>query len=671
MRFTVDEGFEPKRRRGTALLLSTIIIVSSIAILYAAPQTYTDPDLTVRVAIIDSGINLNQELETRVVAAKSFVNTSYGYPGNDNSTLDSSPGGVPHGTYVATIIASEDPDAAIVNAKVVGSNDIATPRGITEAIRWAVSEENCSVINLSLGVSSVYNDSIRTALEWAFAQGVSIVAAAGNNGQDGITGSSVESPAMYPEVIAVAAVDDSSVPFSFSGTGPLRDRIMKPDISARGYYQDNGHTVLGTSFAAPVVTAGVSRIIAHCLTNGWSWTPGMVKAAVMIGALDLPFESWQVGAGLFDLETSLLYIDFSHKEDGLPLIIAMTPTTSPFSFERYFINHTSRIHVSIFASRNDTFSVNYIGLDARWLSGPSSVFVNQTAEFFIDLRVESSENEKNLEASISISSSGYLQLKLELEFDAIVAIRDVAFDISHTAWAIDSIYGQFRQLYRILTKIGIAVDEIRTPSDLTLDTLSRYDAVFVLDPCAWAYEVNGFAYETIGLYSYTQQHLDAYSDYFDSGGNLFLVGMSNSSLDHSAANELFAQFNLTLNQDDIPSITIIVNGVSSTELITEMIEHPITDRVDKFDFNGCSLNYSGSGYEIAWKDVVWQDHNGTYHSEKRAVLVGLENANGGRLIASGSNFFLDNWALNNLYRSDQDLRFVLQSAYWLLHILET
>ena len=670
LKLTVDESFEPKRRRGTVLLLFTIIVVGSIAGLYAAPQTYTVPDLAVRIAIIDSGININEELETRVVSEKSFVNTSYGYIETDNSTTDSSPGGVTHGTYIATIIASEAPDAALVNAKVVASSDVATHTAIVEAIRWAVLEESCSVISLSLGISPIYNDSIGRAVHWAFNRGVSIVAAAGNNGQDGVTGSSVDSPAMYPEVIAVGAVDETNVPYSFSATGPLRDRIMKPDISARGDYKDNGRTVLGTSFAAPIVAAGVSKIIAHCITNDWIWTPGMVKAAVMIGAFELPFEEWQVGAGLFDLETTLLYIDFAQKENGLPLIAVITPTTSPFSFERYFVNHTSKIHISIFSSSNDTFSLSYRGVAAKWLTGPSSIFVNQTSGFYVDLRVESSNTQENLETSISFTSTGYLQLKLELKFDAIVALREVAFDISHTSWAIDSSYGQFRQLYRTLTKAGIAVDELRFPDNLSLEVLSLYDGVFVLDPCAWAYAVNGFSYERIGLYSYTPQQLTAYADYFADGGNLFLVGLSNSSIDQNRANELFSQFNITLNNDQVPGITIVVNGISSTELITGMIPHPITDRVDAFDYNGCSLNFTGDPYEIAWKDVIWQDENGTYHSERRSVLVGLENGNGGHLIATGSNFFLDNWALNDLYRSDQDLRFVLQSAYWMLHVLD-
>ena len=206
--------------------------------------------------------------------------------------------------------------------------------------------------------------------------------------------------------------------------------------------------------------------------------------------------------------------------------------------------------------------------------------------------------------------------------------------------------------------------------NLSLDVLSNYDAVFVLDPCAWAFTLNGTSYDRIGLYSYTPQQLAAYADYFANGGNLFLTGLSNSHIDQYEANELYSQFNITLRDDHVPGITIIVNGVSSTELITGMAPHSITEGIDAFDYNGCSLNYSGDTYEIAWADVNLLYENGTQYSEKRTVLAGLENDNGGRLIASGSNFFLDNWALTGSYSSDQDLLFVIQSVYWLLHVLE-
>ncbi len=666
----VDEGREPAKRRGTVLLIITIFTIASLTVLYIIPPSFTEPNLEVRVAVIDSGIDIDQELESRVAASRSFANTTYGYPEDDNLTSDSNPGGVSHGTYIAKIIASEAPDAAIVNAKVVGENNFATPLAIVEAIRWAVLEENCSVINLSLGVSPISEDFIGNSIRWAFEHGVSIIAAAGNGGQDGVTGSSVESPAIYPEVIAVAAVDDLGSLYSFSARGPLRNRIMKPDIAARGYFQNNGRTVVGTSFAAPVITAGVARIIIHCLSNGWKWTPGMIKAAIMVSASKLPYEEWEVGAGLFDLEKVLLYIDNAQKANDLPLLVSINPTESPFSFERYFANHTTKIPISIFSSSNVTFSLVYRGNDNQWLRGPTSVYVNQTNMFIVDLKVISSISLTNLEASVSLYASGYPNIRFELNFDILVPYRTIAFDISHTPWAIDSSFGQFRELYRTLTDFGIAVDELRYSDNITLDVLSSYDVVFVLDPCAWSSIVNddGYSISKIGLYTYSLSELSAYESYFAQGGSLFLTALTNSSIDHYNANKLFNLFNITLNNDHIPVITITINDQISTELITKMHDHFITRTVDSFDYNGCSLNYTGDTEEIAWTDVFITLSNGTVLSVNKTVMVSLENTNGGRIVAAGSNFFLDNWALMNKYHSEQNWKIVQRATYWLLHI---
>jgi hypothetical protein len=667
----LDEDREPTRRRGTFLLLSTLIIIGSIAGVYSLPRFFSVPDLTVRVAVIDSGIDIDQELETRVISGKSFVNTTYGYTNDDNSTSDSSPGNVPHGTYVAKIIASEAPDAAIVNAKVVSEDDDATPLAIAEAIRWVVLEENCSVINLSLGLSPLLDDFVVHTIRWAFERGVSIIAAAGNGGQGGIAGSSIDSPAIYPEVIAVAAVDDTNTLYSFSSIGPLRDRVMKPEIAARGYYNDNGRTVVGTSFAAPVVTAGVTRIISHCISNSWSWTPGMIKAAIMRSATPLPYEEWEVGAGLFNLDVSLILIDIAQKRDGLPLLIAITPTESPFSFERIFVNHTTLIPVSIYTSSNVTLDLAYRGANAAWLHGPTSLYVNQSGILTLKLEVIASDSVEGVEASVTMYTSGYSTMKFEMEFDARAAHKTVAFDISHTPWSIDSSFGQFRELYHILTRFGIAVDELRYPENISLDVFSKYDAIFLLDPCAWGYIVDhdGITFLKTSIYTYSAAEIATYESYYNQGGSLLFAALSNYSINHQTVNGLFSAFNLTLNNDTIPVISISINGVESTQLVTNMIDHVVTRMIDSFDYNGCSLNFTGDAYELAWVEIMDQYANGTLYSVNKTLLVGSENSKGGRLIAAGSNFFLDNWALNNLYRSDQNFKLVLQSVYWLLHIL--
>lgn len=665
-----DVPREPKRLRGTALLVATIIILSSFIILEAVPPDYNDSELNVRVAVIDSGMNIDSSLQQRIIAQMSFINESYGYEETENSTLDSMPLNSLHGTYIAKIIARDAPNAAIINAKVVGDDNTATPVGIVQAIYWSVLVANCNIINLSLGMDIISGDIVEDAVRWAFQQGVCIVAAAGNNGQDGISGSSIDSPAAYPEAIAVAAIDDLLAPYSFSGRGPLRNRIVKPDIAASGYYVENGGTLFGTSFAAPIISAGAARIIEFCLSNKWAWTPGLVKAAIMASASKIPLEVWEVGVGKFNLENALNYINNAQKADTLPLIAAVTPSDGPFSFERWFVNQTIRLPISIFTSNEVTFTLAYRGEASQWLEGPSEVTINQTGSITLELCVVSSINLEDLSAWVSFIAPDYVNLRTSLRFDVIVPYRKIAFDISTTPWAIDSVYGQFRELAWAVQKLGISVDEIRIQNEISLQRLSQYDAVFVLDPCAWDYVLINNTITKVARYSYTPTRINSYVQYWEQGGNLFLVGLSNLSIDVTSANQLFSAFNISLNYDRVPGITIVVNGISSTLEITSMIEHPVTSFLDSFDYNGCSLNYTGDVLELAWTQVgVLDPINQTTHYENRTVLVGLEGVNDGRIVATGSNFFVDNWALNGLYHSEQNYRLSLQVLYWLLHII--
>ncbi len=114
-------------------------------------------------------------------------------------------------------------------------------------------------------------------------------------------------------------------------------------------------------------------------------------------------------------------------------------------------------------------------------------------------------------------------------------------------------------------------------------------------------------------------------------------------------------------------ITINVNGVTSTTEIVKMIDHPITESVESFDYNGCSLNHTGDVLEIAWTEVSWLDENETIQIDNRTVLAGLEGLAGGRVLATGSNFFLDNWGIRDLYLSSQNLELVLNALLWLVH----
>jgi hypothetical protein len=666
----VDDAGEPGFRRGTALLIISVISVAAFAVIVIIPRTSELPELKVRVCIIDSGINKDYSLLSRVVLEKSFINTSYGYSVNLNSTEDSLPLYSPHGTYVAKIIARDAPDAAIVNAKVVTKNNTATVESIVAAIYWAVEEAECDVINLSIGTYPFVQGTLREAVEWAYENGVTVVAAAGNNGQGGIKGTSVESPAVYPEVIAVGAINERGDPYDFTARGPLRNRTAKPDIVAHGFYSTNGAAgVFGTSFAAPEVASAAVNIIKYCEENEWSWTPGMIKAVLIASASYLSSESWEVGAGLLNPEEAMEYITNVNKRNGLPLIAALTPRTGPYSFERWFANSSTIITHSVFCSGNASFTVTYSGTAAGWVHGPRSIRVNQTGSFQFSIDIQTAEMHEGLTLIVTLSSSGYGYLQAQMTFNAASPLARIAFDFSHSPWLMDSIYGQFRELYSLLTSAGIAIEELRFESEITTENLGRYDAIFILDPCAWGYSYEDGRVQSTSACTYSQAEKDAYLAYWESGGSILVAGMGNRSLNLNSTNELLLLFGFHLNYDRIPGITIEVNGVSSTLLVTDLMNHTTTEGVESFDFVGCSVNFTGNGYPLAQVEATFLDDEDAVQTENRTVMVALEGFDNARMIVSGTNFMFDNWGVEGRYQSDDNDRFILQMAYWLIGLI--
>ncbi|MHA2361617.1 MAG: S8 family peptidase, partial [Candidatus Thorarchaeota archaeon] len=181
----VQQSHQPSTsgRKILAVMVILIIIIASGGILLLQTGLPFGPQLegNVRVAIIDSGIDPDFTLQSRIVAQRSFISPIYGYSMTDSNVTDSKPTdgsdiAVPHGTLVATTVVRNSATALLVNAKVVSFNGGATSSGIIAAINWAI-EQNCSVINLSVGSAPTFGDPLESAVEYAFSKGVVVVSA--------------------------------------------------------------------------------------------------------------------------------------------------------------------------------------------------------------------------------------------------------------------------------------------------------------------------------------------------------------------------------------------------------------------------------------------------------------------------------------------------------------
>jgi len=186
-----------------------------------------------------------------------------------------------HGTYIASLIAAHGsgpadaagvigvaPAARILSVRVIPDeqepgfavyNDRSTfDTAIGDGIRYAVSH-GAGVINLSLGGQTPIRN-LRTAVAYAIAHNVVVVAAAGNDAGTGSGFTPYSYPASFPGVVSVAAVDASGHRALFS------DRNASVVISAPGINiigAGPGGSYLegsGTSPAAAFV-AGVAALI--------------------------------------------------------------------------------------------------------------------------------------------------------------------------------------------------------------------------------------------------------------------------------------------------------------------------------------------------------------------------------------------------------------------------
>jgi type VII secretion-associated serine protease mycosin len=258
----------------------------------------------VRVAVIDSGVSPDHpSLRGKVVAGRDLLAPPTGLGQCDENG---------HGTLIAGIIAGREvvsggfrfhgvaPGASIVPVRVLRDQrrtfEADLSSRIATAIRWAVDEGSADVVNLSLTTPDTA--ALRRAVEHALAQGVVLVAAAGNEG--GTQQGQAAYPAAYPGVIGVAGVGTQDEHITSSSPGPHVDvaapgvRVAGPSPAGDGFlYTEEG----GTSFA----TAYVSGVAALIRGYAPELTPAQVVARITQTA-DHPADVWnpQVGYGVVD-----------------------------------------------------------------------------------------------------------------------------------------------------------------------------------------------------------------------------------------------------------------------------------------------------------------------------------------------------------------------------------
>jgi subtilisin family serine protease len=208
--------------------------------------------LTLRIGIIDSSIDRRHNAFANAsITTQRFV---------DNESPPNA-----HGTAIASIIASNDPQALglapsaqIYAAEVFDHNEqqgeFASTVSLIKALSWLLTQD-VSVINISLAGPS--NRLLETALSRVREKGVLAIAAAGNGGPM----AQPMYPAAYPEVVAVTATDDRGRAFRLANRGEYVD-IAAPGVNIRHAQAGGGFAASsGTSYAVPFVTVAAARLL--------------------------------------------------------------------------------------------------------------------------------------------------------------------------------------------------------------------------------------------------------------------------------------------------------------------------------------------------------------------------------------------------------------------------
>ena len=257
----------------------------------------TTGDPAVTIAVLDTGVwPPHPEYSNRLERGFDFVDIIDGAEDFFGDRLDADPDptdpGVGHGSHVTGLLVARGermgrgvaPDCRVRPVRVLGAlrqGDRLIGAGLVDnintGIKWAV-DHGASVINMSLGIKHEggglpHVDVIR----YAKAKGVTVVAAAGNDGTQ-----TLYYPGALPGVIAVGAVDRDGEVAHYSTWGDQVD-LVAPGTDIWSSWLDDGYGfATGTSQATPFVAGAAA--LCHSLARRRGCRLGPTQTADLLRA---------------------------------------------------------------------------------------------------------------------------------------------------------------------------------------------------------------------------------------------------------------------------------------------------------------------------------------------------------------------------------------------------
>jgi len=321
----------------------------------------------ITVAVLDTGI---AKLPSLTKGANNKTRLLAWYDTIDGSTKPIDPNG--HGSHVAGIIANSDlggdnawngiaPNANLVAVRVLNADGYGTYQSVISGLQWVIDNKDAykiRIVNLSL-VSQVespyFADPLNQAVTAAWAKGLVVITAAGNDGPQAM---SISVPGNNPYAITVGAFTDAYTPddwnddyiADFSAAGPTLDGFVKPDLVAPGghissitpqtaklndLYPENKQPsnyfkMAGTSQATGVVS-GVAALI---LEKNPKMSNNELKYRLTNTALifldkdaqDATYSMWQQGSGRLNAVDAVFSEEKGAANEGMDILADLAGT---------------------------------------------------------------------------------------------------------------------------------------------------------------------------------------------------------------------------------------------------------------------------------------------------------------------------------------------------------
>lgn len=355
---------------------------------------YTGTNRT--ISVIDTGINYNHsELSDSYAGGWNFI-ADNNNPFDDNG----------HGTHVSGIITSNGnainskgvaPDAKILALKVLDSAGSGDFFDVIAAIYFTVDgpdgiygtsdDFNADAISMSLGTGFPYLytgsncdyviPEVTNAVNYAVSRGVTVVAASGNSGTQGVS-----LPGCISSAIAVGAVNNNDVRASFSGAGYSLD-IVAPGVDIYSTWLSGYSTQSGTSMATPHVSA----VVALLKQANNSLSVSAVKNALYNTAKNLGTAGWDpyYGSGRVNALAAVNSV--------LPPIhdVAVSSISVPSSVTKGSVVAIS-VAVKNEGNQPETFNVTVSDVTDSWTIGSKTVSLSAGATQNLDFSFNTSSS---------------------------------------------------------------------------------------------------------------------------------------------------------------------------------------------------------------------------------------------------------------------------------------